>query len=144
LTALPVRSAASARPLRALDTTPDELPALLAGLAQPAYRGRQLAGWLFARAVRSYNEMSDLPAALRRQLAECLPLATPEIVDTLRSSDGGTEKVLLRLAGGAAIETVLMRQPTRDGGAQHRLPLHAGRLRYRLSLLRHWPGRLDA
>ncbi len=115
MTALPVRSAASARPLRALDTTPDELPALLAGLAQPAYRGRQLAGWLFARAVRSYNEMSDLPAALRRQLAECLPLATPEIVDTLRSSDGGTEKVLLRLAGGAAIETVLMRQPTRDG-----------------------------
>lgn len=98
-----------------LDVTPDELPALLSALGQPAYRGRQLAGWLFARAARSYDEMSDLPVALRRQLAACLPLALPDVVDRRRSSDGGTEKVLLRLADGAAIETVLMRQPARDG-----------------------------
>jgi len=90
LTALPVLPTALARPQRALDSTPEELPALLAGLGQPAYRGRQLAAWLFARAAHSYDEMSDLPAALRQQLAERLPMMAPEIVDTLRSADGGT------------------------------------------------------
>jgi 23S rRNA (adenine2503-C2)-methyltransferase len=105
----------AARPRQALDATPDELPALLTELGQPAYRGRQLAGWLFGRVARSYDEMSDLPLALRRQLAERLPLAAPQVIDSRRSADGGTEKVLLRLADGAAIETVLMRQPARDG-----------------------------
>ncbi|MGI8916425.1 MAG: 23S rRNA (adenine(2503)-C(2))-methyltransferase RlmN [Chloroflexota bacterium] len=115
MTALPLRSTLRARPPQALDQAPDELPALLAELGQPAYRGRQLAGWLFGRAASSYDEMSDLPVDLRRQLAERLPLLPPAIVDTRRSADGDTEKVLLRLADGAAIETVLMRQPTRDG-----------------------------
>lgn len=123
VTALPVLPAVAARPLRALDTTPDELPALLVGLGQPAYRGRQLAGWLFGRAARSYDEMSDLPVALRRQLAERLPLATPDIVDRRRSADGGTEKVLLRLADGAAIETVLMRQPAPRAGTRNTICL---------------------
>ncbi|HEV7216328.1 MAG TPA: 23S rRNA (adenine(2503)-C(2))-methyltransferase RlmN, partial [Chloroflexota bacterium] len=66
-------------------------------------------------AARSYDDMSDLPLALRRQLAERLPLLAPDVVDSRRSADGGTEKVLLRLTDGAAIETVLMRQPARDG-----------------------------
>jgi 23S rRNA (adenine2503-C2)-methyltransferase len=48
---------------------------------------------------------------------------TPDVVDRRRSADGGTEKVLLRLADGAAIETVLMRQPTPCAGVRNTICL---------------------
>jgi len=89
--------------IKALDRT--ELVALVAELGQPGFRAGQLERWLYGRNVRSFADMSDLPAGLRETLASRLALPYPEVIDRQDSKDG-TRKYLLRLAGGATVETV--------------------------------------
>jgi 23S rRNA (adenine2503-C2)-methyltransferase len=90
--------------LRLLDET-------LAELGEPAYRARQVWGWL-ARGADSYRAMSDLPASLRGRLEEAVPLSTLTLEREERARDG-TVKALLRTTDGYPIEAVLMR--FRDG-----------------------------
>ena len=47
-----------------LGRTTAELVDLAATLGQPAFRGRQLAEWLYRTGVRSFDAMTNLPAAL--------------------------------------------------------------------------------
>jgi 23S rRNA (adenine2503-C2)-methyltransferase len=56
--------------------------------------------------------MSNLPAALRAQLAEQHPLFVPRVVAKATSNDG-TRKYLLELADGARVETVGIPTPGR-------------------------------
>ncbi len=83
----------------------------LADLGQPAFRARQVWTWA-ARGAAGYHEMTDLPAALRGELAERVPFSTLEVERETRSQDG-TLKVLLSTHDNRKIETVLMRY--RDG-----------------------------
>jgi 23S rRNA (adenine2503-C2)-methyltransferase len=83
----------------------------LAEAGEPPYRAEQVWGWL-ARGATSFEEMTNIPAALRSRLAGELPLSTLSVEDSATSSDG-TEKVLFRTADGRPLETVLMRY--RDG-----------------------------
>ncbi|MEA3213491.1 MAG: rRNA (adenine2503-C2)-methyltransferase [Chthoniobacter sp.] len=92
-------------PIHAL--TLDEIEARLAAAGQPKYRARQVAQWLYEKRARSFAAMTDLPAALRAQLAEDLLFDEIESVRVLGSSDT-TRKYLFRLADGALIETVLI------------------------------------
>ncbi len=92
----------------ALDLTPAELGVVLRDAGQPAYRSEQVVRWLY-RGARSYDEMTDLPKALRAVLAERLPVTALTPVRTLRSQDGLTTKVLFRLVDGPLIEAVHMR-----------------------------------
>jgi 23S rRNA (adenine2503-C2)-methyltransferase len=78
---------------------------------EPAFRARQVWEWT-ARGARSYDEMTNLPAALRERLAAEVPLSSLTVEHEARSRDG-TEKALFRTADGRAIEGVLMRY--RDG-----------------------------
>lgn len=39
-------------------------------LGQPKYRAKQVRAWLYERGARSFEEMQDLPKALRASLAE--------------------------------------------------------------------------
>ncbi|HEX3817901.1 MAG TPA: 23S rRNA (adenine(2503)-C(2))-methyltransferase RlmN, partial [Chthoniobacterales bacterium] len=55
----------------------------------------------------SFEAMSDLPAALRGQLAESFTFVRPELVRVLGSKDT-TRKFLFRLADGNLIESVLI------------------------------------
>ncbi len=73
----------------------------------PGYRASQVWEWI-ARGARSYGEMSNLPVALRRRLAELVPLSTLAVQSEARSDDG-TLKVLFHTADGLPIEAVLMR-----------------------------------
>ena len=87
-----------------------ELAALLD--AEPAYRADQVWDGLYRRLAEP-DELTELPKRLRTELAAQLP-AGLELV-TERIADGGeTVKWLWRLAGGATVETVLMRYPERD------------------------------
>ena len=43
---------------------------LQATLGQPKYRAKQIRGWLYQRGAASFEEMLDLPKALRASLAE--------------------------------------------------------------------------
>lgn len=76
-------------------------------LGEPAYRVRQVWRWL-ARGAASWEEMTDLPLALRRELAARVPISTLAVVASARARDG-TEKVLFRTADGKPLEAVLMR-----------------------------------
>jgi len=84
-----------------------ELEALLVELGEPAYRGRQIARWLYNRGARSFAEMTDQPAGLRSKLAERCEVGRSTIV-TRQTARDGTTKLLLRFADGAEIETVVL------------------------------------
>ena len=85
-----------------------ELTAALKELGQPAFRGKQVYTWLH-KGVRSYEEMTNLPKALRDTLAEKYPIHAPEVVRKQESKKDGTVKYLWKLADGNCVETVLMR-----------------------------------
>lgn len=85
-----------------------EMTEALQSMGQPAFRAKQVFTWLH-RGVGSYEEMTDLPKALRSALAERYPIDPPEAVRRQESARDGTVKYLWRLADGNCVETVLMR-----------------------------------
>ena len=88
--------------------TEPELRQVLTKLNQPAFRAKQLFSWLH-KGVRSYEEMTNLPKALRDALAGEYPLLPPEVVRKQESKQDGTIKYLWKLHDGNCVETVLMR-----------------------------------
>lgn len=86
-----------------------ELEALLSGLGQPKFRGKQLFSWLHEKRVLSFEEMTNLPAALRERLAENCCITALETERKLVSQLDGTIKYLYRLQDGEHVESVLMR-----------------------------------
>jgi 23S rRNA (adenine2503-C2)-methyltransferase len=95
---------------RSTDLAELERPALEAALVergQDTFRGGQIFRWIYRRGVTDLATMSDLPLALRRQLAEEFVLTTPTLAHREKSTDG-TEKLLLRLADGRQIESVFI------------------------------------
>ncbi|MSQ41887.1 MAG: 23S rRNA (adenine(2503)-C(2))-methyltransferase RlmN [Dehalococcoidia bacterium] len=91
-----------------LDCTSDELEAWFAAHGESRYRAAQALRWALARGATSFEQMTDLPAALREQLASEFTLAPPPVLAETVSDDGGTAKVLLGLGGGDAVEAVRM------------------------------------
>lgn len=85
-----------------------EVTAAVAALGQPAFRGKQVYTWLH-RGARSYEEMTNLPKALRETLAKQYPICPPEVVRKQESQKDGTIKYLWKLWDGNCVETVLMR-----------------------------------
>ena len=85
-----------------------ELSQVLKDLGQPAFRAKQVYTWLH-KGVRSYDEMTNLPKALRDTLAERYPILPPEVIRRQESQKDGTIKYLWRLSDGNCVETVLMR-----------------------------------
>ncbi len=85
-----------------------EIGQVLKALGQPSFRAKQVYSWLH-KGVKSYEEMTDLPKALRSQLAEAYPICPPEVVRKQTSQKDGTIKYLWKLADGNCVETVLMR-----------------------------------
>ena len=94
----------AAMDLELLDTT-------LAELGERPFRSHQVWEWM-ARGATSYEEMTNLPAALRAQLAGRVPLSSLTVQREALASDG-TEKALFATADGRPLEAVLMRY--RDG-----------------------------
>src|SRR5881409_3592801 len=94
-----------------LSLVPDAARAALAqsleARGEPAYRARQLLPRLWERPVGSWDEATELPAALRRALTEALPLRRLALSARQVSQDG-TEKYLWDLGDGEAVESVLI------------------------------------
>jgi 23S rRNA (adenine2503-C2)-methyltransferase len=112
---LPVVPPPAAREERArgiLELTQDELRAWLHERGQPPLRGRQIRHWLVAAGVESFEQMTDLPKALRQELAETfVPLAS-RVERHLKAADD-THKLLLALPDGGRIECVLIQDQGR-------------------------------
>ncbi|SFV30676.1 23S rRNA (adenine(2503)-C(2))-methyltransferase RlmN [Thermoflavifilum thermophilum] len=84
-----------------------DLQEYVAGAAQPAYRARQLYGWLWQKHARSFEQMSDLPKTFREKLANDFSFPVLN-VELLQQSRDGTVKCLFRLSDGKAVEGVLI------------------------------------
>lgn len=87
------------------------LDAVLAERGEPAFRAGQVWAWA-ARGAAGYEEMTDLPAALRARLGETVPFSSL-VVQAEAVSRDGTVKTLFHAADGRPVEAVLMRY--RDG-----------------------------
>ncbi len=94
-----------------LDLAYPELVAWLKERGEPAFRAQQIFQALYRDLATDYAQMATLPKALRARLAAELPLVAPTVVRELHSRDQRTVKLLLALADGAQIETVLMLYP---------------------------------
>lgn len=87
--------------------TREERLAALTAVGFPAFRARQVSDWL-DRGVASFQEMQNLPQAMRDQLAEVYEIPTVRIERRLVSHIDGTVKYLFRLQDGETVESVLM------------------------------------
>lgn len=90
-------------PILGMDT--DRLRALAEDEGESAYRGNQIAQWVYLRHARALADMSNLPQALRASLSQKYDVGRSQIVASQQSADG-TVKLLLALADGARVETV--------------------------------------
>jgi 23S rRNA (adenine2503-C2)-methyltransferase len=90
-----------------LDCTLPELQGRMAELGEPRFRADQVFQWLWQKRAQDFQDMSNVSKALRARLAEEFTLERPQI-DTARVSSDGTVKLLLRLADGEMVETVLI------------------------------------
>jgi len=86
----------------------EELRATLTSLEQPRYRFEQVARWLYGRLVTGFDEMSDLPAALRHTLGERFVIESAKVKDVRVSAVDGTSKYLFELPDGNRVEAVRM------------------------------------
>ena len=87
-----------------------QLQTALAELGMKKFRAKQIYDWLYQKCVFDFAQMSNLGKAERQLLQETFSVLPAEIrvVRKLDSADGLTQKILLELPDGNAIETVLM------------------------------------
>jgi 23S rRNA (adenine2503-C2)-methyltransferase len=95
-----------------LDLPRDQLQTWLQEHGQPPMRARQVRRWLLEAGAESFEQMTDLPKALRDELAAAfVPLATH--VACHQQSADDTHKLLLRLHDGRLVECVLIQEDGR-------------------------------
>jgi 23S rRNA (adenine2503-C2)-methyltransferase len=84
----------------------------MAERGHPAYRARQVRGRLAAGA--GFEQMSELPASLRAELAASFRASSLRPARRLEADSGQTTKLLYELDGGFTVESVIMRYPRRS------------------------------
>ncbi len=93
-----------------------ELEVWLGERGEPRFRARQLYDWLYRHLETDFQKMSTLPGSLREMLAAQATAGQLALRRELVSKDGRTRKVLLELADGRLIESVLMLFPAASQG----------------------------
>lgn len=85
----------------------EEVRAHFAAWAEPAYRADQVYDWLWSKGAQSFEEMSNLPKALRIKLTEEFEFR-PQRIESVQRSTDGTMKNAVRLHDGLVVESVLI------------------------------------
>lgn len=101
---LPVTSQAASR-LHLPGMTLDELRAHFAERGLPAFRANQVVEWVYAKGVSDFAQMTNLPLAMRSEMAQQIDIFR-STVRSQRVSADGTYKLLLGLDDDALTETV--------------------------------------
>ena len=94
-------------PATLLECLPHEWEARMGEWGEPRYRALQVFRWIHQRGVLDPQAMSDLPKSLRGHLAEA-GLGAPLALSSRARASDGTEKLLVELADGRRVETVLI------------------------------------
>jgi 23S rRNA (adenine2503-C2)-methyltransferase len=85
-----------------------ELEAFVTGeMGQPRFRALQIWQWIWRKNAADFDAMTDIARETRAMLARRAGLIRPRIA-AVRESRDGTVKLLLRLADGEHVETVLI------------------------------------
>lgn len=95
------------RRFRLIGAARDEVRGFVASLGEPAFRADQILRWIYASGVADLEAMTNLPEDARTRLAARAVVYTSAVTQTQRSRDG-TEKLLVTLADGEAVEAVLI------------------------------------
>ncbi len=85
-----------------------ELTEFISAMGEKPYRAKQIYQWLHKKYAASFDEMTDLPAALRSHLAGTCKLTKLAPVEIQASKMDGTRKYLFALPDGSVIESVMM------------------------------------
>jgi 23S rRNA (adenine2503-C2)-methyltransferase len=93
--------------MHAVARLPEEWKESLAARGERPFRAQQIFKWIHARGVLEPEGMSDVPEALREWVRGEGVSTVAETTAVHRSTDA-TRKLLLRMADGATIETVLI------------------------------------
>ena len=87
--------------------TLSELQTEFAALGQPAYRARQVFEWMWKNGAKGFEDMTNVPAALRQLLSEKFTYHSLKL-DARQHSADGTIKSRYKLHDGYHIESVLI------------------------------------
>ena len=90
----------------------EELETRVKDAGLPSFRTKQIASWLYQKGCSSYDEMTNLPKAVREQFAQAYPLHAPTLLEKQTSVDG-SRKYLIEFHDGALAECVGL--PSDDG-----------------------------
>ena len=101
------------QPTHINDLVESEIKQALTARGEPGYRARQVCEWLYRRRAKTFDEMTNLPASLRAQLAQDFTIARLEEESRLVSHEDATIKFILKLNDGNRIESVFL--PHRRG-----------------------------
>ena len=82
-----------------------ELEQIALSLGLDAYRGRQMAQWMYRKRITSFEDMTDLGKDVRERLLQTYSI-NPLKVKDIRQHQDGTAKYLFELEDGECIETV--------------------------------------
>src|SRR5258705_12620467 len=96
-------------PRHLADLDEDARAAAVAELGLPAFRGKQLANQYYGRLIADPHQMTDLPAAVREQVADAL---FPRLLDAVRQIEcdaGATRKMLWPVLDGTSVQSALRR-----------------------------------
>src|SRR6266704_2957831 len=94
-----------------LSLTMSQLQQWLGERGELPFRARQIFNWLYKHLVTDFMQMTNLPQALRNRLNEEACIGPMVVRSELHSKDERTRKILLELADGKLIESVLMLYP---------------------------------
>ncbi len=89
------------------DQTSESLRELVQACDEPAYRAAQIMEWAYRHGARSYDDMTNLPRAMRDRLAGEVVMYQSKTLLRRESSDG-TIKLLLEWPDNATSECVLI------------------------------------
>ncbi len=87
----------------------EELIETAISLGEKPFRGKQLWEWIHGRQVRTFEEMTNLSAALRKKLQAKYRISHLSCLEKQVSGRGDTAKYLFALPDGNVIESVWMR-----------------------------------
>jgi 23S rRNA (adenine2503-C2)-methyltransferase len=89
--------------------TLEELTQELAAMGEKPFRARQMYEWMHGKLARDFNEMTNLPKALREACEERYEYTALRAVQVQESAMDGTRKFLFALSDGNVVESVWMK-----------------------------------
>ncbi len=91
--------------------TKDSLTEFLRELGEKEFRATQILDWIYKKRVRSFDEMTNIPATLRALLSEKFDFMPAKFVTKSQVREDSTEKLLLQMRDGSLVECVVLRAP---------------------------------